>query len=114
MAAGEFIRTVELTPSPGFDMTKLLANAQKCKDNGIDAINLPDGPRASARITPLLAAKTIEEKIGIAAIPHCCCRDKSLIGLQSELLSYAASGIIPSAAVSSTWMPSALWLCRTR
>ena len=93
LARKEFIRTVELTPSPGFDMTKLLANAQKCKDNGIDAINLPDGPRASARITPLLAAKMIEEKIGIATIPHCCCRDKSLIGLQSELLSYAASGI---------------------
>ena len=93
LAKGEFIRTVELTPAAGFDMTKLLANAQKCKDNGIDAINLPDGPRASARITPLLAAKMIEEKIGIAAIPHCCCRDKSLIGLQSELLSYAASGI---------------------
>ena len=93
LAKGEFIRTVELTPAAGFDMTKLLANAQKCKDNGIDAINLPDGPRASARITPLLAAKIIEEKIGIAAIPHCCCRDKSLIGLQSELLSYAASGI---------------------
>ncbi len=93
LAKGEFIRTVELTPAAGFDMTKLLANAQKCKDNGIDAINLPDGPRASARITPLLAAKTIEEKIGIATIPHCCCRDKSLIGLQSELLSYAASGI---------------------
>ena len=93
LARGEFIRTVELTPAAGFDMTKLLANARKCKDNGIDAINLPDGPRASARITPLLAAKMIEEKIGIAAIPHCCCRDKSLIGLQSELLSYAASGI---------------------
>lgn len=93
LARGEFIRTVELTPSPGFDMTKLLANAQKCKDNGIDAINLPDGPRASARISPLLAAKTIEDKVGIATIPHCCCRDKSLIGLQSELLSYAASGI---------------------
>ena len=93
LAKGEFVRTVELTPAAGFDMTKLLANAQKCKDNGIDAINLPDGPRASARITPLLAAKTIEEKIGIATIPHCCCRDKSLIGLQSELLSYAASGI---------------------
>ena len=93
LAKGEFIRTVELTPAAGFDMTKLLANAQKCKDNGIDAINLPDGPRASARITPLLAAKTIEEKVGIATIPHCCCRDISLIGLQSELLSYAASGI---------------------
>ena len=93
LAKGEFIRTVELTPAAGFDMTKLLANAQKCKDNGIDAINLPDGPRASARITPRLAAKTIEEKIGIAAIPHCCCRDKSLIGLQAELLSYAAAGI---------------------
>ena len=93
LAAGEFIRTVELTPAAGFDMTKLLDNARKCKESGIDAINLPDGPRASARITPLIAAKLIEEHVGIATIPHCCCRDKSLIGLQSELLSYAAAGI---------------------
>ena len=93
LARGEFIRTVEITPAAGFDMTKLLANAKKCKDNGIDAINLPDGPRASARITPLLAAMTIEREIGIATIPHCCCRDRSLIGIQSELLSYAAAGI---------------------
>ncbi|MBR2372985.1 MAG: bifunctional homocysteine S-methyltransferase/methylenetetrahydrofolate reductase [Lentisphaeria bacterium] len=93
LARGEFIRTVELTPAAGFDMTKLLANAKKCKENGIDAINLPDGPRASARITPLLAAITIEREIGIATIPHCCCRDRSLIGVQSELLSYAAAGI---------------------
>ena len=90
---GEFIRTVELTPPPGFDMTKLIANAKKCKANGIDAVNLPDGPRASARISPLCAAVIVEREAGIAAIPHCCCRDRSLIGLQSELLSYAAAGI---------------------
>ena len=89
----EFIRTVELTPPPGFDMTKLIANAKKCKANGIDAVNLPDGPRASARISPLCAAVIVEREAEIPAIPHCCCRDRSLIGLQSELLSYAAAGI---------------------
>lgn len=89
----EFIRTVELTPPPGFDMTKLIANAKKCKANGIDAVNLPDGPRASARISPLGAAVIVEREAGIAAIPHCCCRDRSLIGLQADLLSYAAAGI---------------------
>ena len=90
---GEFVRTMELTPPPGFDMTKLIANARKCKANGFDAVNLPDGPRASARITPLCAAVIVEREAGIAAIPHCCCRDRSLIGLQAELLSFAAAGI---------------------
>ena len=90
---GEFVRTMELTPPPGFDMTKLIANARKCKANGIDAVNLPDGPRASARISPLCAAVIVEREAEIPAIPHCCCRDRSLIGLQSELLSYAAAGI---------------------
>ena len=90
---GEFVRTMELTPPPGFDMTKLIANARKCKANGFDAVNLPDGPRASARISPLGAAVIVEREAGIAAIPHCCCRDRSLIGLQADLLSYAAAGI---------------------
>ena len=93
LAAGKFIKTVEITPPRGFDLAKTLAGAELCRQAGIDAVNLPDGPRASARITPLAAAAEIERNCHIATIPHCCCRDRSLIGLQSELLSYAALGI---------------------
>jgi len=93
LAAGQFVATVEITPPRGFDLAKTIAGAKLCAEAGIDAVNLPDGPRASARITPLVTAIAIERETGIETIPHCCCRDKSLIGLQAELLGYAGAGI---------------------
>ncbi|MBE6393217.1 MAG: bifunctional homocysteine S-methyltransferase/methylenetetrahydrofolate reductase [Lentisphaerae bacterium] len=93
LAAKKFITTVEITPPRGFDLAKTIAGARLCAEAGVDAVNLPDGPRASARITPLVAALFIEREAGIETIPHCCCRDKSLIGLQAELLGYAGAGI---------------------
>ena len=93
LAAGKFVTGIELTPPRGFDLTKAVASAKLCRDAGIDVVNLPDGPRASARITPLACAAVIERECGIETIPHCCCRDRSLIGLQAELLAYAGLGI---------------------
>ncbi len=93
LAAWEFVCTVEITPPNGFDLKKTLAGARRCHEAGIDAVNLPDGPRASARISPLVTAIAIEREVGIATIPHCCCRDRSLIGLQAELLGYAGAEI---------------------
>ena len=93
LAAGKFVTGVELTPPRGFDLTATIAAAKLCKESGVDVVNLPDGPRASARITPLAAAAAIEREAGMETVPHCCCRDRSLIGLQAELLAYAGSGI---------------------
>ena len=93
LASGKFVTSVELTPPRGFDLSGTVAAARLCKEAGVDAVNLPDGPRASARITPLAAAAAIERETGLETIPHCCCRDRSLIGLQAELLAYAGSGI---------------------
>ena len=74
-------------------MTQMLEKVQQCKDFGVDAINIPDGPRASARISPMVAALMIEQKIGIEVILHYCCRDRNLIGMQSDLLGGFAAGI---------------------
>ncbi|MBQ9502540.1 MAG: bifunctional homocysteine S-methyltransferase/methylenetetrahydrofolate reductase [Lentisphaeria bacterium] len=93
LASGQFITTVEITPPRGFDLAKTIAGARLCAEAKVDAVNLPDGPRASARISPLVTAIAIERETGIETIPHCCCRDKSLIGLQAELLGYAGAGI---------------------
>ena len=59
----------------------------------MDVVNLPDGPRASARISPVAAAIAIQQQVGIEAVLHCCCRDKSVIGLQADLLGCAGMGI---------------------
>ena len=93
LAAKEFVRTVEITPPRGFDLSSTIAGAKRCREAGIDAVNLPDGPRASARISPLVTAIAIQEQAGIETILHCCCRDRSLIGLQAELLGCAGMGV---------------------
>ena len=66
---------------------------EQCKDAGIDAINIPDGPRASSRISPLVTALMIEQKTGMETILHYCCRDRNLIGMQSDLLGGYAGGL---------------------
>ncbi len=87
------ITCIELTPPRGVDVSKLLDSARLCAEHDIDAINIPDGPRASARLSPLVSALKIEQAVGIETILHICCRDKNLIGLQSDLLGIHAVGL---------------------
>ncbi|MFQ3619543.1 MAG: bifunctional homocysteine S-methyltransferase/methylenetetrahydrofolate reductase [Spirochaetales bacterium] len=93
LQAGDWITSVELTPPLGYDLSNLLAKAKTCKDAGVDCINIPDGPRASSRISPLVTSFRIQQEVGIEAVLHLTCRDKNIIGIQSELLGCASLGI---------------------
>ncbi|MDD5697296.1 MAG: bifunctional homocysteine S-methyltransferase/methylenetetrahydrofolate reductase [Victivallaceae bacterium] len=93
LARGEFVTSVEITPPRGFDLASTIEKAVKCREAGVDAINIPDGPRASSRISPLITAIEIQEKAGIEAVLHCCCRDKNLIGMQADLLGCAGKHV---------------------
>ncbi len=93
LAAGELVSSIELLPPRTPVYGRLLRNAQQCHQAGVDAINIPDGPRASTRISPLLSAIEIEQKVGIETILHYTCRDRNLIGIQADLLGGYASGL---------------------
>ena len=93
LAEGKFVRLVEMTPPKGFDLTAAVAKAKECADAGIDAINIPDGPRASCRISQIVTAIEIQEKAGIETVVHCCARDRSLISLQSMILGCMAKNL---------------------
>ncbi|MEN8128128.1 MAG: bifunctional homocysteine S-methyltransferase/methylenetetrahydrofolate reductase, partial [Planctomycetota bacterium] len=93
LASGEPVACIELTPPRGVDTDKVIESAKVCAAHGIDAINIPDGPRASARLSPLVTALKIEQAADIETILHICCRDKNLIGLQSDLLGIQAMGL---------------------
>lgn len=91
LLSGEKVTSVELLPPKSSNMEPLLAKARQCAEAGIDAINIPDGPRASARVSPMIAALSILREVGIEPVLHYCCRDRNLIGMQSDLLGgYAA------------------------
>ena len=94
-AVGEnkFVVSVEMLPPRGHDLVKTLAGAKLLHEAGIDAINIPDGPRASARMSPLAMAVRLEREIGIETIIHYCCRDRNLLGMQSDLLGAHSLGL---------------------
>ncbi len=92
IAAGEFVTSVEIVPPKGSDARGLIANARLLREAGVDAVNVPDGPRAQSRMSALAASLLIERE-GIEAVVHYCCRDRNLLGMQSDLLGAAALDI---------------------
>lgn len=93
LAQGEFVHTVELVPPRGMESDKLLAKTRQCRALGVDAINVPDGPRAMARMSALATALIIEQQVGLETILHYACRDRNLLGMQSDLLGAAGLGL---------------------
>lgn len=93
IAQGEFAVCMELLPPKGLDTAKLIERSVACRNAGIDAINIPDGPRASARMSALAAACIIERQAGIETILHYACRDRNLLGIQSDLIGAAGLGL---------------------
>lgn len=93
VANGEWVTTVEIVPPRGYRLADTINKAKQCAAAGIDAINIPDGPRASSRLSPLISSLKIQDEAGIEAILHFCCRDRNLIGMQSDLLGCAAAGV---------------------
>ncbi|MBT3191199.1 MAG: bifunctional homocysteine S-methyltransferase/methylenetetrahydrofolate reductase [Verrucomicrobia bacterium] len=93
LARGEKVTSIEISPPRSSDLKPMLERVELCHHAGIDAINIPDGPRASARISPMVTSIAIRQQVGIEPILHYCCRDRNLIGMQSDLLGSDAAGI---------------------
>ena len=93
IARGEFVTSVEVLPPKGCDAEKTLDSIRLLKDAGVDAVNIPDGPRAQTRMSAQATAVLVEREIGIEAVLHYCCRDRNLLGMMSDLLGAAALGL---------------------
>ncbi len=93
LTRGEFVTTVEVLPPKGCDPDKTLDSIRLLKDAGVNAVNIPDGPRAQTRMSAQATALLVEREIGIEAVLHYCCRDRNLLGMMSDLLGAAALGL---------------------
>jgi homocysteine S-methyltransferase len=93
LAAGKFVSFVEILPPRGVDASREIEGAKLCAVAGIDCINVPDGPRASARMSAQVTCQLIQQLAGIEAVNHFCCRDRNILGIQSELLGAHTVGI---------------------
>ena len=89
----KFVVSVEMDPPKGAEAGMFLEKAQWLKENEVGFLNIGDGPRASARMSALSFAVLLEQQVGIETILHYQCRDRNLIGIQSDLLGAHALGL---------------------
>ena len=93
LAAGKFVAFVEILPPRGVNAAKEIEGARLCRNAGIDCINVPDGPRASARLSAQVTCQLIQQQAEIEAVLHFCCRDRNILSIQSELLGANTVGV---------------------
>jgi methionine synthase / methylenetetrahydrofolate reductase(NADPH) len=89
----QFVTLVELVSPKGVSPAQQILKTRKLHQFGIDAINIPDGPRASARMSALALAVILQKEVGIETVLHFACRDRNVIGMQSDLLGAWALGL---------------------
>ena len=93
VAAGEFVTLVEIVPPKGIDCSREIDGAAQLHRLGVDAINVPDSPRASARMSAQSLCVQIQQHVGIETILHYTCRDRNVLSIQSDLLGASSIGL---------------------
>ena len=93
IARGEFITLVEIVPPRGIDCSRELEGARMLAQLGVHAINVPDSPRASARMSGQSLCIQIQHTAGIETVLHYTCRDRNVLSIQSDLLGASSLGL---------------------
>jgi len=93
LARGDLVTSVEIVPPRGVDPAPMLEQCRALKAAGVDAVNVPDGPRAQSRMGVLPSAILIQKEVGIETVIHYCCRDRNLLGMLSDILGAHAAGL---------------------
>jgi methionine synthase / methylenetetrahydrofolate reductase(NADPH) len=90
---GAFVTLVEIVPPKGIDCSKEIEGAQLLAALGVHAINVPDSPRASARMSAQSLCIQIQQHTGIETVLHYTCRDRNILSIQSDLLGASSIGL---------------------
>jgi methionine synthase / methylenetetrahydrofolate reductase(NADPH) len=93
LSRGAFTISVQLDPPRGFRADEMVDQARHLRIHGVDLVNIPDGPRASGRMSALAAATLVQQQTGLETILHYTCRDRNLLSMQSDLLGAHSMGI---------------------
>lgn len=93
IAKGKRVVICELDPPKTLALEKYFAGAQALIEAGCDAITLADNSLAILRVSNLAIGAMLKERFGITPLLHLSCRDRNVLGLQSELLGMAALGM---------------------
>ncbi|HUP27691.1 MAG TPA: bifunctional homocysteine S-methyltransferase/methylenetetrahydrofolate reductase, partial [Chloroflexia bacterium] len=89
----EFVVSIELAPPRGVNPAKLLAGARMLKEKGVDAVNVTDSALGRASMSALAVCYMVRQQLEMNVIPHFTTRDRTLMGIQAELLGAHAMGL---------------------
>ena len=89
---GHFLRAIELVPPRGHEAARALEQAATLAERGVDVVTIPDGPRSGARMSALSLAVLVQQHAGAEVLLQYSCRDRNLLGIQSDLLGAHAMG----------------------
>jgi homocysteine S-methyltransferase len=90
---GAFVTLVEIVSPKGIDCVKEIEGARMLAALGVHAINVPDSPRASARMSAQSLCIQIQQHTGIETVLHYTCRDRNILSIQSDLLGASSIGL---------------------
>jgi homocysteine S-methyltransferase len=93
IAEGRFVTMVEITPPRGIDCSNEIEGARLLAGLGVHAINVPDSPHASARMSAESLCIQIQQHTSIETVLHYTCRDRNLLSIQSDLLGASSIGL---------------------
>jgi len=83
----------ELDPPRGLDYENVLVGAQRMAEVGVDLVSVAENPLASPRMGNLATALLMKQHCGVEPLVHFTCRDRNLIGLQSDIMGAYAMGL---------------------
>jgi homocysteine S-methyltransferase len=93
LASGRFALSVELVPPRGLACEEAIDEAKALAHRQVDVITILDVQRAGARVSPLALAVLVQQHAGVETLLQYTCRDKNLLGIQSDLLGAHAMGL---------------------
>jgi homocysteine S-methyltransferase len=91
--SGSFVTLVEIVPPRGINCVKEIEGARLLSGLGVHAINVPDSPRASARMSAQSLCIQIQQHADEETVLHYTCRDRNLLSIQSDLLGASSIGL---------------------
>lgn len=93
ISARQFVTMVEIVPPRGIDCSMEIEGARMLASLGVHAINVPDTPRASARLSAQSLCIQIQQHTGIETVLHYTCRNRNILSIQSDLLGASSIGL---------------------
>jgi homocysteine S-methyltransferase len=92
LADKRFAIVMEVSAPRGLDVRAVVAQAKRFRDLGAVAVNVPDYPKSGARVSAIALAVLLEQQ-GVETFLHYSCRNRHLLGMQSDLVGAHAMGI---------------------